>query len=189
MSYKIVVFGSGAVGKSALTVQFVHGYFIEDYDPTIEDCYKRTFTVDGENVQLDILDTAGQEDFAPMRNAYMHQGKGFIIVYSIDDRESFERVDFYYREICRGKASSDFPLVLVGNKCDLEDKIRQIGRVEGEELARELKASFFETSAKTNVNIENTFAEIIRKIKKAEEIVDPNAVVKEQPKKFKCNLI
>jgi small GTP-binding protein len=73
-SCKIVVFGAGAVGKSALTIQFVQGYFITDYDPTIEDSYKRVLAVDNENIQLDILDTAGQNDFAPMRTSYMRQG-------------------------------------------------------------------------------------------------------------------
>jgi small GTP-binding protein len=64
---KIVVFGAGAVGKSALTIQLVQRYLIPDYDPSIEDPYKRVLLVDTENIQLDVLDTAGQDDFAPMR--------------------------------------------------------------------------------------------------------------------------
>ena len=88
--YKIVVFGAGGVGKSAITIQLVQGRFVKHYDTTIEDNYRRIMNVDGENVCIDILDTAGQDDFCPMRVSCARQGKGFIIVYSIDDRPSFE---------------------------------------------------------------------------------------------------
>jgi small GTP-binding protein len=153
---KIVVFGSGAVGKSALTIQFVQGYFITDYDPTIEDSYKRLLAVDGENVQLDILDTSGQDDFAPMRTSYIRQGKGFIIVYAIDDRGSFEEVEMFHRDLMRTKGSSKISVVICGNKCDLTDK-RVVSKAEGEELARMLSAHFLETSAFANINVDATF--------------------------------
>ena len=163
--YKVVVFGAGAVGKSALTIQFVQGYFITDYDPTIEDSYKRVLQVDGENIQLDILDTAGQDDFAPMRTSYMRQGKGFIIVYAIDDRASFEEVEVFHRDLVRTKNMNKVPCVFCGNKCDLEDK-RVVSKDEGTELADRLGGQFFETSALANVNIENAFTALIRMIKK-----------------------
>jgi small GTP-binding protein len=162
---KIVVFGAGAVGKSALTIQFVQGYFITDYDPTIEDSYKRVLAVDGENIQLDILDTAGQDDFAPMRTSYMRQGKGFIIVYAIDDRASFEEAEVFHRDLTRTKGTTNVPVVICGNKCDLEDK-RVVSKQEGEELAGKLSGIFFETSALANINIENAFKALVKEIKK-----------------------
>jgi small GTP-binding protein len=162
---KIVVFGAGAVGKSALTIQFVQGYFITDYDPTIEDSYKRVLAVDNDNVQLDILDTAGQDDFAPMRTSYMRQGKGFIIVYAIDDRASFEEVEVFHRDLTRTKGTSNVPVVICGNKCDLEDK-RVVSKTEGEELAAKLSAIFFETSALANINIENAFRALVKETRK-----------------------
>lgn len=61
--YKIVVLGSGGVGKSALTVQFVQGIFVEKYDPTIEDSYRKQVEVDGQQCMLEILDTAGTVSF------------------------------------------------------------------------------------------------------------------------------
>jgi small GTP-binding protein len=158
---KIVVFGAGAVGKSALTIKFVQGYFMTDYDPTIEDSYKGVVAVDGENVQLDILDTAGQDDFAPMRTTYMRQGKGFIIVYAIDDRASFEEVEVFHRDLTRTKGTSNIPVVICGNKSDLEDK-RVVSRAEGEELAAKLTATFFETSALRNINIESAFRALVQ---------------------------
>ena len=169
---KIVVFGAGAVGKSALTIQFVQGYFITDYDPTIEDCYKRVLAVDGESHQLDILDTAGQDDFAPMRTSYMRQGKGFLIVYAIDDRASFEEVSIFHRDLTRTKGVSNIPIVICGNKCDLEEK-RVVSKSEGQELATKLGATFFETSALANLNIEESFATLVREIQKQENPTKP----------------
>jgi small GTP-binding protein len=163
---KIVVFGAGAVGKSALTIQFVQGYFITDYDPTIEDSYKRVLSVDNNNVQLDILDTAGQDDFAPMRTSYMRQGKGFIIVYAIDDRASFEEVEVFHRDLVRTKGTSGVPIVICGNKCDLEDK-RVVSKTEGEEFAEKVGATFFETSALANINIENAFKALVKEVRKS----------------------
>jgi small GTP-binding protein len=163
---KIVVFGAGAVGKSALTIQFVQGYFITDYDPTIEDSYKRVLQVDNDNVQLDILDTAGQDDFAPMRTSYMRQGKGFIIVYAIDDRASFEEVEVFHRDLVRTKGTNSVPTVICGNKCDLEEK-RVVSKTEGEELATKLSATFFETSALANINIENAFKDVVKQVRKS----------------------
>ncbi|EAX90561.1 small GTP-binding protein, putative [Trichomonas vaginalis G3] len=161
--YKIVVFGAGAVGKSALTIQFVQGQFITDYDPTIEDSYKRPLNIDGESVQLDITDTAGQDDFAAMRTSYMRQGKGFILVYAIDDRASFEEMEAFHRELIRTKCTSTVPCVICGNKCDLEER-RLVSKAEGEELAAKLKCRFFETSALTNYNIHETFTALVKDI-------------------------
>ncbi|ELP89707.1 hypothetical protein EIN_454370, partial [Entamoeba invadens IP1] len=86
---KIVILGSGAVGKSAITIQLVSGQFIQIYDPTIEDSYKTSISVDGEIVPLDILDTAGQEEYSALRDQYMRSGDGYIIVYSITSTSSF----------------------------------------------------------------------------------------------------
>ena len=188
---KIVVFGAGAVGKSALTIQFVQGYFITDYDPTIEDAYKRVLNVDGENVQLDILDTAGQDDFAPMRTAYMRQGKGFIIVYAIDERSSFEEVEVFHRDLTRVKGSEHVPVVICGNKCDLEEK-RAVSKQEGEELASKLGAIFFETSALANIHIEDAFSALVREVKKQQQpasTAETQKTEKAKKKKHGCLLI
>lgn len=88
--YKVVVLGSGGVGKSALTVQFVTGSFIEKYDPTIEDFYRKEIEVDSSPSVLEILDTAGTEQFASMRDLYIKNGQGFILVYSLVNQQSFQ---------------------------------------------------------------------------------------------------
>ncbi|OQR79491.1 ras-related protein Rap-2a-like [Tropilaelaps mercedesae] len=88
--FKVVVLGSGGVGKSALTVQFVSGNFMEKYDPTIEDFYRKEIEVDQAPCVLEILDTAGTEQFASMRDLYIKNGQGFVVVYSITSHQTFQ---------------------------------------------------------------------------------------------------
>uniref|UniRef100_A0ABI7ZNU5 RAS related n=1 Tax=Felis catus TaxID=9685 RepID=A0ABI7ZNU5_FELCA len=124
-THKLVVVGGGGVGKSALTIQFIQSYFVSDYDPTIEDSYTKICTVDGVPARLDILDTAGQEEFGAMREQYMRAGHGFLLVFAINDRQSFNEVGKLFTQILRVKDRDDFPIVLVGNKADLETQ-RQV---------------------------------------------------------------
>nr|UJY53516.1 RAS related isoform 3 [Homo sapiens] len=125
-THKLVVVGGGGVGKSALTIQFIQSYFVSDYDPTIEDSYTKICSVDGIPARLDILDTAGQEEFGAMREQYMRAGHGFLLVFAINDRQSFNEVGKLFTQILRVKDRDDFPVVLVGNKADLESQRQEI---------------------------------------------------------------
>merc|ERR1711896_115911 len=97
--YKIVVVGAGGVGKSGLTLQFCAGKCPKRYDPTIEDSYRKNAEVDGRACTLDILDTAGQEEYASLRGEYMMEGKGFVLVYSITAAETFAQMDNFKEQI------------------------------------------------------------------------------------------
>lgn len=101
--YKVVVLGSGGVGKSALTVKFVTGAFVEKYDPTIEDFYRKEIEVDGTPSVLEILDTAGTEQFASMRDLYIKNGQGFIVVFSVTSAQTFRDIRTLREQICRVK--------------------------------------------------------------------------------------
>ncbi|XP_035714873.1 ras-related protein Rap-2b isoform X2 [Folsomia candida] len=114
--FKVVVLGSGGVGKSALTVQFVSGCFMEKYDPTIEDFYRKEIEVDGSPCVLEILDTAGTEQFASMRDLYIKNGQGFLVVYSITNHQTFQDIKTMKEQISRVKGMDRVPLLLVGNK-------------------------------------------------------------------------
>eukprot|EP00695_Tsukubamonas_globosa_P002632 TRINITY_DN380_c0_g1_i1.p2 TRINITY_DN380_c0_g1~~TRINITY_DN380_c0_g1_i1.p2 ORF type:complete len:211 (-),score=89.44 TRINITY_DN380_c0_g1_i1:46-678(-) len=161
--YKIVVLGSGGVGKSALTIQFVHGSFVEKYDPTIEDSYRKQVEVDGTAYMMDILDTAGQEEYSAMKDTYMRNGQGFILVYSVTDATSFDDLKSLYQQLVRTKGEEEIPIVLCGNKADLEDE-RSVKTEEGEKLAAEWKCRFFETSAKERRNVDESFHELVRQV-------------------------
>jgi len=165
--YKIVVLGSGGVGKSALTVQFVQGIFVEKYDPTIEDSYRKPVEVDNNQYMLEILDTAGTEQFTAMRDLYMKNGQGFVLVYSIIAQSTFNDLPDLREQILRVKDCDMVPMVLVGNKCDLQDQ-RVITQEQGEGLARKFGGcTFLEASAKTKVNVDQIFHDLIRQINKA----------------------
>ncbi|KAK2848997.1 hypothetical protein Q5P01_008831 [Channa striata] len=132
--YKVVVLGSGGVGKSALTVQFVTGTFIEKYDPTIEDFYRKEIEVDSSPSVLEILDTAGTEQFASMRDLYIKNGQGFILVYSLVNQQSFQDIRPMRDQIVRVKRFEKVPLILVGNKVDLESEREVAGDCPTDEL-------------------------------------------------------
>mmetsp|Transcript_16214 Transcript_16214/g.63232 ORF Transcript_16214/g.63232 Transcript_16214/m.63232 type:complete len:186 (-) Transcript_16214:216-773(-) len=170
--YKIVVLGSGGVGKSALTVQFVQGIFVEKYDPTIEDSYRKPVEVDNNQYMLEILDTAGTEQFTAMRDLYMKNGQGFVLVYSIIAQSTFNDLPDLREQILRVKDCDSVPMVLVGNKCDLQDQ-RVITHEQGESLAKKFNScTFLEASAKTKQNVDQIFHDLIRQINQSNPVSD-----------------
>jgi len=173
--YKIVVLGGGGVGKSALTIRLVSDDFLEEYDPTIEDSYRKQCDLDGKSVMLDVLDTAGQDDFAALRDAWMREAEGFLLVYSITKRATFDEVAALYSRIMRVKEDeeSKVHLVLVGNKCDLDDQ-RQVGIDEGRSLANDWECPFYETSAKNKINNTEPFFDCARLIRDGDKEEDIN---------------
>ncbi|KAI0980410.1 hypothetical protein GJ496_002337 [Pomphorhynchus laevis] len=161
-TYKLVVVGDGGVGKSALTIQFFQKMFVEDYDPTIEDSYIQHVEVDDKLCLLDVLDTAGQEEFGAMREQYIRKGDGFLVVFSVTDRASFRNIPNFCNQICRVKKRDDFPKLLVANKIDLTN-LRQISGEQIQGLAESLKMPYIETSAKNPpINVDNAFHELVR---------------------------
>jgi len=187
--YKIVVVGAGGVGKSALTVRFIQGNFIERYDPTIEDSYRKGIEVDGFACMLDIMDTAGQEEYSALRDQYMRTGHGFVLCYSIISRSSFDTTHRLRTSILRIKEEEgpDIPIVLVATKADLESE-RAVSIKEGESLAAKFKAPFLETSAKNNMNVNNVFIETVRAIKKWRE-QNPEKMKKNRKADSRCVLL
>ncbi|CAF0925715.1 unnamed protein product [Adineta ricciae] len=166
VTYKLVVVGDGGVGKSALTIQFFQKMFVEDYDPTIEDSYIQHVEVDGQVCILDVLDTAGQEEFSALREQYMRKGDGFLIVYSVIDSNSCKNTRQFYNQILRVKDRKYYPMILVANKIDLVH-LRKISEEEGRELAAELQIPYIETSAKVPpVSVEGAFHELVRAIRR-----------------------
>ncbi|KAG5360091.1 Ras-like protein [Yarrowia sp. B02] len=160
--YKLIVLGDGGVGKTALTIQLCLNHFVEEYDPTIEDSYRKQVVLDGQTAMLEILDTAGQEEYTALRDQWIRDGEGFILVYSITSRSSFSRIRTYYEQIQRVKEDDEgFSVVIVANKSDRTTE-RVVSLEDGKALARELNSGFFEASAKLNVNIENAFFDCVR---------------------------
>ncbi|KAH3764766.1 Ras GTPase [Pelomyxa schiedti] len=178
-TYKVVVVGDGGVGKSAITIQLTQGHFITEYDPTIENSYRKPMTIDNDVCVLDILDTAGQEEYSAMRDQYFRSGHGFIVVYSVVDRPTFENIQNYRSQILKVKEEPSYPMVMCANKVDIPE--RDVQQKEGQDLARTFNIPYLETSAKLRQNIEPTFIAIVQEIKKHKPSTD-NEVVRIQGK-------
>jgi len=183
----LCMLGSGAVGKSALTLQFIQNKFVADYDPTIEDAYRKSVSVDGSTLMLDILDTAGQEDFVALRTSWMKEKDGFILVFSIVQHKSFDDLHSFYDSLCEVDDEKVPPFILVGNKADLDNPEvletnpekyrREVTREEALETANKWGAiKYIETSALTGHNVQNLFGALVRDIiipKLPKEAVQP----------------
>eukprot|EP00484_Ammonia_sp_Unknown_P017616 CAMPEP_0197043022 /NCGR_PEP_ID=MMETSP1384-20130603/19311_1 /TAXON_ID=29189 /ORGANISM="Ammonia sp." /LENGTH=317 /DNA_ID=CAMNT_0042474241 /DNA_START=52 /DNA_END=1005 /DNA_ORIENTATION=+ len=120
----LCVMGPGAVGKSAITLRFIKGQFVANYDPTIEDAYKKGIYLDGNQLALDILDTAGQEDFDCLREQWMKNKDAFILVFSITKQGSLQSLQPFYDGIKLVYEDEVPPIILVGNKVDLDPNHR-----------------------------------------------------------------
>ena len=136
---------------------------MEKYDPTIEDFYRKEIEVDGCPCVLEILDTAGTEQFASMRDLYIKNGQGFVVVYSITCHQTFQDIKSMKEQIVRVKGTERVPILLVGNKVDLEHQ-REVSKHEGIALAQQWNAPFMEASAKARINVNEVFAEVAAEI-------------------------
>lgn len=178
--------------------------FVENYEPTKADSYRKPIPVDrfldhpsvnkkiGEEVMVDILDTAGQEDYAAIRDNYFRSGEGFLCVFSITEIESFGACRDFREQILRVKGDDNIPFLLVGNKADLDNK-RLVSREEAQKLADEWNVPYFETSAKTRMNVETIFHTLMKEIylKKSADSQSSNGTKAKKPKKkrkTKCNV-
>jgi GTPase KRas protein len=187
--YKLVVVGAGGVGKSALTIQLIQNHFVDEYDPTIEDSYRKQVVIDGETCLLDILDTAGQEEYSAMRDQYMRTGEGFLIVFAIDNMKSFEDIDSYRGQIRRVKDADDIPMLLVGNKIDLPR--RDVDQKLASTYAKTHNMPYIETSAKTRQGVDDAFYSLVREIRRWKEVKNDDTTLKNKgkKKKSKCRLL
>ena len=158
---KIAVLGQSMVGKSALTFRFINNKFPTEHDTTIEDSYSIPAKIDDIQCQLEILDTAGQDDYQTMLDTWINSADGFILVYSIDNKESFESTKTRYDRIIRLKEGQKVSIIVVGNKCDLEDK-RQVSKEEVEKYCNEMNISFLEASALNTINVKESFLTVSR---------------------------
>ncbi|KAI9290681.1 hypothetical protein K502DRAFT_322220 [Neoconidiobolus thromboides FSU 785] len=187
--HKVIMVGSGGVGKSALTLQYMYSDFVEEYDPTKADSYRKKITLDGKDCQIDILDTAGQEEYAAIRDNYYRSGEGFLCLFSLVEYESFQHTDEFRDQILRVSEDPKVPIILVGNKSDLVDS-RTVTREEAEAKASDWGCEYFETSSKTRVNVDEVYDQILRLICQKKRDSSGNDKNKKKMKsKKKCTIL
>ena len=158
---KLAVIGKSLVGKSALTYRFISDKFPTEHDTTVEDQYKINITVDDIDIELEILDTAGQDDYQTMLDTWIEFGNCFLLVYAIDDQDSFTQIKNKYNRICKLKNNEKFSVVIVGNKCDLPDNNRKVTKNEAENFAKNLGITAMEVSALNRINVKEAFIQAV----------------------------
>lgn len=173
---KIAIVGSRSVGKLSMTVRYVEDHFVESYYPTIENQFSKTINYKNQEYAIEILDTAGQDEFSIMNEKHLIGIHGYLLVYSVTSRQSFELIDVIRDKILNLIGSDSIPMVLIGNKCDLNFQ-RQVETSEGEELARKFKCNFLETSVCDNINVKKSFESLIDEI---ERIQNPEVAKQEK---------
>ena len=177
--YQIVFLGDGGVGKSSITIQFTCNHFVEEYDPTIEDVYRKQFSVDNHVYLIEILDTGGREEFTALRDDALRKADGYVLVYSITSLSSFESIDSFIHQLSRVASRPEAleSVILVGNKIDL-DANREVSSEKGNQFATNHGFCFIESSAKLPKNIPEIFEILIRRIQKLQKASQPKKSVK-----------
>jgi Ras-related protein Rab-10 len=178
--FKLLLIGDSGVGKTCVLFRFSDDTFNTTFISTIGIDFKiKTVELQGKKIKLQIWDTAGQERFHTITTSYYRGANGILLVYDITQPKTFDNISKWLRNI-NEHASEDVERMLIGNKCDMEDK-RLISEERGKKVAEENGIKFFETSAKENINIEiafNTLAEdILNKQRPVEDNDTKNSVI------------
>jgi len=161
----VVIMGSGGTGKTALIIQYVHHRFRVDYEPTIEDSYRKPLTIGTRSLTLDILDTAGQDEYAALKEQYMQTGEGFILAFSLVDKNTLAELELLYKMLLKVKSGVKPPVVLVGNKIDIcvrDPTKRQVSEAEAKNFAAKYGFEYFETSAKDGTNVDAAWLALVQ---------------------------
>ena len=164
LKIKIFTLGNSTVGKTCFIRKFDHNTFMNNYISTIgfDHSVKKIILPSGKNAKLFFYDTAGQERYKSLAFNLLKNADGILLMYDITNIETFNAIKGWIKSIKEIKPN-DFPIILIGNKCDLESE-RKIPKEEGEKEARNNGFPFFETSCKENVNIDETINAIVSMI-------------------------
>ncbi|KAJ6532059.1 ras protein [Mycena capillaripes] len=184
--WKIAVLGERGVGKTAFAFQFSNGNrFGEE---TLEPDHRRQLAIDNRMCLVEVLDlTAERESYEPFRNLFIREGQGFILLYSITSRLTFDRVEALHQMMERVKGTHQV-CVLVGNKCDKESE-HEVPKEDGAALARRLGCEFTETSAETAQNVNPVVISVVRALRQAKDVAAPKPEKPKRKKGKKCIIL
>ena len=192
ISINIIELGNTTVGKTAYLIRNTENKFRPSLSTVGIDTRKKRIELEnGKKVNVKFYDTSGQERYHSLSANFIKNADGIVLMYDITNRESFDTISRWWNNILEHK-EKDFPVILVGNKCDLKDE-RKVQKEEGEKIAKEYNVKFYEASNKDGINVEESFRELIniilgrmpdhiKKIKTTKK----NQLSKEKLKKRSC---
>uniref|UniRef100_A0A8B9SAS1 GTPase RhebL1 n=1 Tax=Apteryx owenii TaxID=8824 RepID=A0A8B9SAS1_APTOW len=151
-------------GKTSLAHQFVEGKFMDCYDPTVESTYSKMVMVGKDEFHLQLVDTAGQDEYTILPHSFIIGIHGYVLVYSVTSLRSFQVVKTLHNKLYESRGKTRMPVVLVGNKADLSLESREVKTDEGKKLAESWGAIFLESSAKESQVTQGIFTKIIEEI-------------------------
>ena len=190
MTFKILTIGESGVGKTCIAQRFVKDKFNKNHLATIGvDYFDKKLHINNKDVRLKIWDTAGQERFKTLTAQYYKGADGILLVYDVTDDESYEKIRDWMAQIRLNTQKDDIGLVLLGNKCDIQQ--RKVTKGMGDKLGEELKIKYFETSALSGQGINESFEELTRIIMKKRGVGEGNKVpggvnLNKKPKEDGC---
>ena len=163
--FKVVLVGDSGVGKTNILSKYIKNEFHEDSKSTIGvEFGSKQLKIEGHKIKAQIWDTAGQEKYKAITSAYYKGAKGAFVVYDITRKETFNSVDRWINDL-KTSADKNLTIIMIGNKCDLEDQ-RQVSADQGEEKGKSYAVAFMETSAFSGENIDKAFGNLINEIYK-----------------------
>ena len=161
--YKVVLLGARRAGKSALVARFAKNQFLVQDIQTVEDFFTKKAEIDNEICCLDILDTCGTARFSKIKQQHISYGEGFVFVFAVDNKRSFEEIETIREQICKGKKSCNVPITLVANKMDLPN--HEVDLKQAEDYAEKHNMTYVEASAKTGQGTNDIFKLLVREIR------------------------
>jgi GTPase SAR1 family protein len=167
-------------GRKTLLLRYFTNLYAPDYEPTMDDYYRKKLTIGTKTVSFDLILVYGEETMASMREMTIRQADGFMLFYPVDDKAAFEGIPQLYEEI-HGIMDVQRPVIIVGTKCDREAD-RQVSKEAGEELARRLDVLHIETSAKNNINVSECYVALLYEAEEFQKRATPREAKKKDKK-------
>ena len=192
--YKVLLLGDSTVGKTCFLLRYCDKTFQEAFVSTIglDYRFKSMRLKSGKKIKLQIWDTAGQDRFRALTKNYFKGANGIIIIYDVTNLKTYENVKTWITQI-KEEVNQNVVIYLVGNKIDVEKEKKLVKTEDGEKIAEEFKLTFFETSAKDGINIDETFEslaekidEVYSKLEKPEKEIKKNKLYNGKSKRKCC---